>query len=179
MTQTADARRNWILATLISCALSLTGCGPGQSEYPERTGDSGDIGGSTSATRSGGVSASSAGLFGGGDADSEGGIGVNGFLWRASLDTIAFMPLASADPFGGVIITDWYAAPETPGERFKMTVYILDKRLRADGLRVSVFRQTRNDADWQDSEVSPGVATRLENAILTRARQLRIDTIEE
>src|SRR6266404_1951430 len=72
-----------------------------------------------------------------------GGIGVNSFLWRATLDTLAFMPLASADPFGGVIITDWYSPPETPGERFKMTIYILDRQLRADGVKVSVFRQNR------------------------------------
>ena len=74
---------------------------------------------------------------GGGNA----GIGVNTFLWRASLDTVSFMPLSSADPFGGVIITDWYSPPEVPSERFKMTVYILDRQLRADGIKVSVFRQ--------------------------------------
>jgi len=70
-----------------------------------------------------------------------GGIGVNSYLWRASLDTIAFMPLASADPFGGVIITDWYVPPEAPRERYKMSVYILGRQLRADGIRVAVFRQ--------------------------------------
>ena len=72
-------------------------------------------------------------------------IGVNGYLWRASLDTLAFMPLASADPYGGVILTDWYANPEKPDERFKATVYILDSRLRADGLNVTIFKQVRDD----------------------------------
>ena len=72
-----------------------------------------------------------------------GGIGVNSYLWRASLDTIAFMPLSSADPFGGVIITDWYTPPETPGDRFKISVYILGRQLRADGIRVALFRQNR------------------------------------
>jgi len=103
------------------------------------------------------------------------GIGVNSYLWRASLDTIAFMPLVSADPFGGVIITDWYAPPETPGERYKMSVYILDRQLRADGIRVAVTRQqARRDLGWINAAVAPTTATNLENQILTRARQLRL-----
>jgi len=105
-----------------------------------------------------------------------GGIGVNAYLWRASLDTVAFMPLSSADPFGGVIITDWYSPVETPEERFKVTVYILDTRLRADGLRVAVFRQTRQRGDWLDAKPTADTATSIENAILTRARELRIAT---
>ena len=107
------------------------------------------------------------------------GIGVNGFLWRASLDTVSFMPLASADPFGGVIITDWYSPPETPKERFKMTVYILDRRLRADGLKVAVFRQLRDNQEWRDATTVKGTATKLENAILQRARELRLATLGE
>lgn len=106
-----------------------------------------------------------------------GGIGVNSFLWRASLDTISFMPLASADPFGGVIITDWYSPPETPNERFKMTVYILDRRLRADGIRVALFKQQRSGAnEWADVRPAAETAPTLENAILTRARELRINS---
>jgi len=109
-----------------------------------------------------------------------GGIGVNSYLWRASLDTTAFMPLASADPFGGVIITDWYTPPESPNERFKMTVYILDRRLRADGIRVAVFRQARDGANgWNDAAIKNGTAIDLENAILTRARQLRIASLPQ
>jgi hypothetical protein len=121
----------------------------------------------------------------GGDQSSSGGgggagIGVNSFLWRASLDTFSFMPLSSADPFGGVIITDWYSPPETPDERFKMNIYILDRRLRADGIRVAVFRQTRqSERGWIDAKVNSETAIQLENAILTRARQLRLDTIEQ
>lgn len=104
------------------------------------------------------------------------GIAVNGYLWRASLDTMSFMPLSSADPFGGVILTDWYVAPESPSERFKVQIYILDRQLRADGLRVSVFRQLRDPyGNWTDAAVKPETAADLENAILTRARQLRID----
>ncbi len=108
-------------------------------------------------------------------AGSGGGIGVNAFLWRASLDTIDFMPLTSADPFGGVIITDWYAPPNAPDERLKVNVFIMDTTLRADALKASVFRQTRrNDGSWQDAPVESGTARQLEDTILTRARELRI-----
>lgn len=112
---------------------------------------------------------------GGAPAAGGAGIGVNAFLWRASLDTIDFMPLASADPFGGVIITEWYAPPNAPDERLKVNLFILDTQLRADGLKASVFRQTRaGNGEWQDAPVEPGIGRQLENAILTRARELRI-----
>jgi len=103
-----------------------------------------------------------------------GGIGVNAFLWRASLDTISFLPLTSADPFGGVIITDWYQPPEAPNERLKLTIFILGRQLRADGLRVSVFRQVRgDDGNWVDAKVDAKTAGQMEDAILARARELR------
>jgi hypothetical protein len=93
---------------------------------------------------------------------------------------MSFMPLASADPFGGVIITDWYSPPETPDERFKATVYILERQLRANGVRVAVFRQSRNGAnDWRDVATNQETAVALENAILTRARQLRVSAVEQ
>ncbi|MDB5433661.1 MAG: hypothetical protein JWP35_4777 [Caulobacter sp.] len=114
---------------------------------------------------------------GGGNAANPANLGVNGYLWRASLDTLAFMPLASADPYGGVIITDWYTNPEQPGERFKATVYILDTRLRADGLNVTVFKQINNGGGWVDAPTSAQTETDIENAILTRARQLRLSNI--
>ena len=101
-------------------------------------------------------------------------LGVNSYLWHATLDTLAFMPLASADPYGGVIITDWYSAPQSPDERMKLTIYILDRRLRADGIKVAVFRQTRAAGGWADAQVNPVTATKLEDAILTRARELRL-----
>jgi len=108
------------------------------------------------------------------------GIGVNSFLWRASLDTIAFMPLTQADPFGGVIITDWYSPPETPTERYKMSVYILGRELRADGIRVAVFRQQSGGPNgWANSNLSKDTATNLENQILTRARQLRLASAQK
>ena len=106
----------------------------------------------------------------------QGQIGVNSFLWRAALDTISFMPLVSADPYGGLIITDWYSNPEKTDERFKATVYILDTRLRADGLNVALQKQVRApDGSWRDAAVSPQTETDLENAILTKARQLRVN----
>lgn len=105
-------------------------------------------------------------------------IGVNSFLWRASLDTLSFMPLASADPYGGLIITDWYANPETPGERFKATVYILDTRLRADGLNVSINREVLGpNGQWTAAPVAAQTELDVENSILTRARQLRLASL--
>jgi hypothetical protein len=108
--------------------------------------------------------------------DSNTGVAVNAFLWRASLDTINFIPLVSADPFGGVIITDWYTPAEAPNERMKVQVTILDRELRADGVRVAVFKQQTNPkgGGWVDAQVDPHTNTDIENAILTRARQLRI-----
>ncbi len=103
-------------------------------------------------------------------------VGVNSYLWHASLDTLSFMPLASADPFGGVIITDWYSSPQDINERLKVTIYILDRRLRADGIRIAVFRQTRSNEGWVDAAVNAETSVKLEDAILTRARELRLAT---
>ncbi len=103
------------------------------------------------------------------------GIGVNGFLWRASLDTVSFMPIASADPFGGVILTDWYTAPDVPDERTKLNIFIRDRELTANGVKVSVFRQVKDaKGQWQDASVASSTAGSLENAILTKARQIRL-----
>lgn len=133
----------------------------------------------TEARSGGGLQLPSVPGFRGSRNEEVAGIGVNSFLWRASLDTISFMPLQEVDPFGGVIITDWYANPQRPAERFKATVYILDTRLRADALAVRVFRQEQGaDGQWVDATVNPETAIEIENAILTRARQLRIATLE-
>ncbi|HWF76413.1 MAG TPA: DUF3576 domain-containing protein [Caulobacteraceae bacterium] len=106
-------------------------------------------------------------------------IGVNSYLWRATLDTLAFMPLASADPYGGVVITDWYVNPEKPDERFKCTVYILDTRLRGDALKVTVFKEVSNgQGGWAASQASDQTSVDIENAILTRARQLRLSNLK-
>jgi Domain of unknown function (DUF3576) len=153
----------FMVAALALSACSMFGGGNGNAS---RADDNQGRGGGV--TLGGGGSSS-----GGGDVA---GIGVNSFLWRASLDTLNFMPLASADPFGGVIITDWYSDPTTPSERFKATVYILDTRLRADALNVSIFRQQQANGAWVDATVDPETEVQIENAILTRARQLRLST---
>lgn len=113
-----------------------------------------------------------------GGAGGGGGIGVNAYLWRGTLETLDFMPIASADPFGGLIITDWYQPPESPNERLKLQVLIRDRVLRADGLKVSVFRQVREGEAWVDAAVDPATATSLEDKILTRARELRIASVD-
>lgn len=168
------------LVGTVAAALLLGACGQTEvkAHYPESTKRGSVYTDEKEATifGEGGIdifgsrSGKSAGQGGGGS-----GLGVNSFLWRASLDTISFMPLSSADPFGGVIITDWYTPPETPDERFKMSVYILGRELRADGIKVAVFRQrSRGNGGWIDSTIGKATATSLENQILTRARQLRV-----
>lgn len=164
-----------ILASALAC-LIVAACGQGRyvenSEYndPARRGpEQGSIFGA-------------GGLFGTGtsrgNADAAGALGVNAFLWRGSLDTLSFMPLVSADPFGGVIITDWHTPPETPGERFKITVYILGRQLRSDGVRVSVFRQVQRAGQWLDVAASADMGPALEDKILVRARDLRIQSTQ-
>jgi hypothetical protein len=137
------------------CALALAGCGSSNDGAREMdTGTSAIASGSSRVT-----------------------LGVNSYLWHASLDTLSFLPLTSADPFGGVIISEWYVAPSSPNERLKVTVYIMDRALRADGLKVVVFRQTRSTAGWADATPSPETAHKLEDSILTRARELRLATL--
>ena len=171
------------LAFGIATATILAGCGsvtPADSTY--RSNDPKDVDEAQASNSLFGAEGLT-GLFGGGskkDAPGAQGIGVNTYLWRASLDTVSFMPLASADPFGGVIITDWYTPPETPNERFKLNVYILDRQLRADGIKATVFRQSHTpDGRWVDMTVDPKTSSDLENAILTRARQLRVNTAQQ
>jgi Domain of unknown function (DUF3576) len=183
ISSSADSQsRRWLRAALTLPALAviwtLAGCGPDvpiEDKYPiERLpGDSKARYANPPSVFGGG------GLFGGGDAGKSGDsgsglIGVNSLLWRASLDTVAFMPLVSADPFGGVIITDWYTPPATPTERFKVNIYILGRQLRADGIKASVFHQVQQGTGWIDAPVAPNTATDMEDAILTRARQMRI-----
>ena len=105
-------------------------------------------------------------------------IGVNSYLWRASLDALSFMPLLQADSSGGVIITDWYANPGNPNERMKVTVSILDRDLRADALRVAASRQVAQNGTWVDAPVQAATVQKLEEIILTRARDLRRSAFE-
>lgn len=163
-----------VTALLISAAFALGGCGIGE-EYDARTDK--EINEDIFADHSkrptifgeGGFS-----VFGDSASEGAGELGVNSFLWRATLDTISFMPVNSADPFGGVVITDWHSSADSPNERFKLNIYILGRTLRADGVRVAVFRQvlTRN-GQWRDSAVPDDTRIKIEDAILTRARQMR------
>jgi len=166
-----------VFPALIAMIAAIGGCSNIESEakYPsglDRQVTGGDIyGKKQSIFGEGGLP-----IFGGKKKGEEtnGPLGVNSYLWRASLDTISFMPIASADPFGGVIITDWYADPSMPNERVKLNVFILSRELKADGIRVSGFRQVQNKSGWADSEMTPETIGKLEDAILTRARELRV-----
>jgi predicted small lipoprotein YifL len=100
-------------------------------------------------------------------------IGVNSYLWRASLDTLSFMPLLQTDSNGGVIVTDWYSNPQQPAERMKVTVSILDRDLRADAVRVAALRQVNQTGQWVEAPVQAATVQKLEDVILTRARDLR------
>ncbi len=108
------------------------------------------------------------------------GLAVNGYLWRAALDTLSFMPMIDVDPRSGAIITDWYINPETPRERMKVAVFIIGRELRADALKVTVIREERNETGvWVNRPVRAGTQLQIEDAILTRARQLRIDSLDK
>jgi hypothetical protein len=166
--------RSW--AAPLLCAFALTACSYAKPSPtpPNFTGIGGP--GDPTTSRLGG---DESGFILGGSSkksDSSGGgtgIGVNAFLWRGALDTLSFLPLTSADPFGGVIITDWYSPADATGERFKATAYILGKELRSDGIRVSVFRQVNQGGRWVDAPVDPVVQADIENKVLDRARRLR------
>lgn len=106
-------------------------------------------------------------------------IGVNAYLWRAALDTVSFMPLLQADSNGGVIVTDWYVNPAAQSERMKLTISILDQDLRADGLRVAASRQLLQNGQWVDAAVQAATVQKLEDIILTRARELRRSAVDQ
>ena len=104
-------------------------------------------------------------------------IGVNSYLWRASLDAVSFMPLLQTDSNGGVIVTDWYSNPKNPGERVKVSVTILDADLRADALRVAASREVNQGGSWVAAPVQAATVQKLEDIILTRARDLRRNSV--
>jgi hypothetical protein len=146
----SSAKQFGAIAALGASALALTGCMGGQ-QRPQA-----DIAASQVTT-----------------------IGVNAYLWRASLDALSFAPLLQADATGGVIITDWYVNPQNPGERIKLTVAILDRDLRADALRVSGTRQIAQNGTWVDAPLQAATVQRVEEIILTRARDLRRTAIND
>lgn len=165
------------MALLGGVSLTLAACGTGiktEAKYPtglDRNQTGGDIYGKKESV----LGDEGLKIFGGKDKKAEdNGIGVNSYLWRATLDTISFMPLSSADPFGGVVLTDWYSDPATPQERVKVNAFILGRELKADGIRVRAFRQENRGGQWVDAPVSDATARQLEDAILQRARELRI-----
>ena len=171
-----------VLASLF-CLTLLVGCGgPTRGTNPDP--DSGDYAGEP------GDQLGNFGSLTGGDSllsfgtnkkpkDNNGGgtgLGVNAYLWRGALDTLSFMPLASADPFGGVIVTDWYSPPTSNGERFKATAYILGRELRTDAIRVAIYRQVLQNGQWVDAPVSPMTVGEIEDKVLARARELRVQS---
>lgn len=172
-------RRNFSKLLLAGCAavFLLAGCDAADEEqnYPITDRDRlrarlGKMTGENGLTVIGGDSGDETGSGSGGNP-----LGVNSFLWRGTLDTLAFMPLTSADPWGGTILTDWYEDPQSPGERFKVNALILDRNLRTDSLKISVFRQRKNATGaWEDAEVDATMGRKLEDTVLTRARQLRV-----
>jgi len=140
-------RRSAIFAALVPATIGLAACGGGN-------GPSADLAASQVST-----------------------IGVNSYLWRASLETVSFAPLLQADSAGGVIVTDWYAQPSNPGERVKLTVTVLDTDLRADAVRVAASRQVNQGGQWTDAPVQAATVQKLEDIILTKARELRRQAI--
>ena len=145
------------LALVAAGAVSLTACGFIKDDISRTLG-----GGPQDRTRAADLAASRVTT-----------IGVNAYLWQAALDTLSFAPLTQADSAGGVIVTDWYANPNSPNERVKVTVAILDQDLRADALRVAAARQTMQNGQWLEAPVTAATVQRLEEIILTRARDLR------
>ncbi len=176
----------WIL---LGCTAALLG-GCGDSSYAAKD----DVGPRSGPTREyderfdesifgdGGLSLTRvlSGEAAGGAEGQAGSLPINRFLWQASLDTLSFLPLSSTDPFTGVIATDWGAAPNQPGERFKVTAYMLSPALSASSLKIAVYREVR-DAEsgvWVPASVNPDTPRKIEDAILTRARQIRIAEVE-
>ena len=169
--------KNYLSLVMLFTILSLSACSGIESEakYPtgadrSSTGTNDIYSEAPSIFGKGGL-----GSLGGKDKSSDGsGVVVNTYLWRAALDTVSFMPLTSADPFGGTIITEWYSTPENQNERTKLNVFILGSTLSVESLSVKVFRQVKSGGGWKDATVAKETAIKLEDAILTRAREMKI-----
>lgn len=175
----AQFRSTLIMAFSVSSLYALTGCDGISAPTPDTNSSYPKTQEDRRQERIGKLTGESGMVISGADESSKdtgkNPLGVNSFLWRATLDTLAFMPLASADPFGGVILTDWYEDPKTRGERFKVNALILDRQLRADSIRITSFKQIRNaKGEWVDAPIDSSVARKMEDAVLTRARELRV-----
>ena len=158
------------LAGVAVCLAGLAGCGTGSGDHSK------PVAGDTTALATPTQSNHLMGEDRSATAGDQTAVGVNAYLWRGAIDTLSFMPFASAEPEGGIIITDWYSPPTTTGERFKANAYILGKQLRSDAIRVSIFRQVLQGGQWIDAPVSPNTAADITSKILARARQLRTDS---
>jgi hypothetical protein len=165
------------LAALLVGLLLLNGCGNAKPSPvdPDYVGMPGPGGGSVLGDN--GIVLGTSKTNRGDGTGGGGALGVNAYLWRGALDTLSFMPLSSADPFGGVIITDWYQPPGSTDERFKATAYILGRELRSDGVRVTIFRQVLQNGQWVDAQVSPVTVGEIEGRVLARARELRTQSM--
>jgi hypothetical protein len=164
-----------VLPAVLTGALALSGCGSSQ---PTQTAvfnpQTSNLPGALSQP-GGGVLFSVGGKSSGTAAGPATAIQVNAYLWRASLDVLSFMPLVSADPFGGVIITDWYSPQAAPDERFKADAYILSREMSANAVQVTVFHQIQQNGQWVDAPVDPATANGLEDRILARAADLQAE----
>ncbi len=166
------ARRLFLTGVLLLGGATLAGC-RSETGAPAEPSYTGPPGGGTQSTLLGEGGLTFGTSKNRNDSGAGAGLGVNAYLWRGALDTLNFMPLASADPFGGVIITDWYSPAGSTGERFKATAYILGRQLRSDGIKVAIFRQVLENGQWVDAPVSPVTTSEIEDKVLARARQLR------
>lgn len=167
-------RRQLLAAALVA---GLAACGPltFEDDYPTTSTTADEESGSIfDLFRSNDTDIATAAGADGASVIIRGGLGVNSLLWQASLDTLSFMPLASADPQGGVIITDWYNDPAASDERVKVNLVISGRELRADALRVNLFRENFVGGKWVGTAASSKAARQLENIILTRARDLSV-----
>ncbi|MAS86675.1 MAG: hypothetical protein CMH30_01650 [Micavibrio sp.] len=177
---------HYIIALFI---LSLTACSvlpKGEAKYPNQNREQQADQGSAYKDNEtifgeGGFGSVLMGKTDGDTADADNVLNINAFLWRASLETINFMPISQADPFGGVILTDWYSAAQTPNQRYKLNILITDKQLRASGVKVSMFKEQRasENAKWESVTVAKEDTRKIEDAILARAREMRIASLEK
>ncbi len=175
------------LISVFLAAAVLTGCGSDPEKAlptadvpppaPSAKADSGDSGVFGWLGVAGDSSSESSSSTSGLKAEDRKGVAVNAYLWRSSLDSLSFMPMEQTDPFAGIIKTGWYTPPSTPNERLKVSVFILDTRLRAEAVRVSIFKEAKKPTgEWTTATVDPETVTKLENVILDRARQLKIQS---
>lgn len=157
---------------LLSSLAILTACSGGNFSSPQPTQDPEDTGSFLTGRSTSGISLSDLTNNLGGGA----GLPVNALLWRAALDVTSILPIDDVDAFSGSIVTEWYSLPNKPNERIKLAIFVLDRELRSDGIRVVVYVQEQNGSSWQDAGIDQSLSKKLEELILTRAREIRAAT---